>query len=42
MKDFIPEEVNLDEPWRGKEEVFPDDNLCSFADVRELIKVGKE
>ena len=42
MKDFVPDEVNLDEPWRGEQEVLADDNLDSFVDVKKLIKFGKE
>lgn len=37
MEDFVPKEVNLDEPWRGEEEVLADDNLDSFVDVGELL-----
>lgn len=42
MEDFVPQQINLDEPWRGKEEALADNNLDSFVDVREFLQVGKE
>ena len=41
-EDFIPDEADIEGPWRGVDEVLADENLLSEDEVRELIRVGKD